>query len=508
MPGSVAGKESSPVEKKVEQVKKAEEDTKTTSDKPCCGETAVAGQCHSAQTPVEAMKSPREKYLYVLCLQSEENEQDKCGYLATIDADPSSSNYGKVIHRLYSSDPKDELHHFGWNSCVSCKNPAMQHRYLVVPGINSGNIHIVDVQNPAQPTLFKVISGAEVAEKFDATHPHTVHCLPSGEVMISYMGDKYGEGKGSFLLLDGKTFEPTGLWNRNDRPVMGYDFWYQPRHNIMVSSEFGVPNCFMKGFSPEDVKNNKLGNYLHFWNWADHTLIKSIHIGEEGAGSTTPLELRFLHNPEACEGFVGVALESTIRRFFKTPDGEWTTEVVIQVPPKQVENWTMPSMPANISDIIISLDDQFLYFADWLHGDVRQYNISDTKNPKFVSSVFLGGLISSDTGIKVVEDKELDKQPERLVVKGHPILAGPNMLQLSRDGKRLYVTMSILNSYDKQFYPEMVKNGSGIIMFNCSPDGMKVDEDFYVDLHNEPDGPARAHEVRYPGGDCTSDIWV
>ena len=38
--------------------------------------------------------------------------------------------------------------------------------------------------------------------------------------------------------------------------------------------------------------------------------------------------------------------------------------------------------------------------------------------------------------------------------------------------------------------------------------GMKVDERFFVDFGQEPYCPARAHEMRYPGGDCTSDIWL
>ena len=38
--------------------------------------------------------------------------------------------------------------------------------------------------------------------------------------------------------------------------------------------------------------------------------------------------------------------------------------------------------------------------------------------------------------------------------------------------------------------------------------GLKVNENFLVDFGSEPDGPALAHEMRYPGGDCTSDIWM
>jgi len=44
-------------------------------------------------------------------------------------------------------------------------------------------------------------------------------------------------------------------------------------------------------------------------------------------------------------------------------------------------------MPGLITDILISLDDQFLYLSNWIHGDVRQYDISDRANPKLVGQV-------------------------------------------------------------------------------------------------------------------------
>ena len=28
------------------------------------------------------------------------------------------------------------------------------------------------------------------------------------------------------------------------------------------------------------------------------------------------------------------------------------------------------------------MDDRFLYFSNWLHGDLRQYDISDPANPQ------------------------------------------------------------------------------------------------------------------------------
>lgn len=44
--------------------------------------------------------------------------------------------------------------------------------------------------------------------------------------------------------------------------------------------------------------------------------MQTLDLGEEGA---IPLEIRFLHDPAAAEGYVGCALQGTVFRFYKTP---------------------------------------------------------------------------------------------------------------------------------------------------------------------------------------------
>ncbi len=74
------------------------------------------------------------------------------------------------------------------------------------------------------------------------------------------------------------------------------------------------------------------------------------------------------------------------------------------------------------------------------------------------------------------------------------------MLQLSLDGRRLYVTNSLYSTWDNQFYPGL---RSWLLRVNCLPEGgMEVDRDFFVDFE-----PARAHEVRLQNGDCTTEIF-
>ena len=58
-----------------------------------------------------------------------------------------------------------------------------------------------------------------------------------------------------------------------------------------------------------------------------------------------------------------------------------------------------------------------------------------------------------------VKLKDGSEQPEALSVGGKRIYGGPQMIQLSLDGKRLYVTTSLESAWDRQFYPDMVKYG-------------------------------------------------
>lgn len=56
--------------------------------------------------------------------------------------------------------------------------------------MKSGNIYVIDtLSDPRKPAHKLEISGEELARKTNGgSFPHTTHCLPSGEIMISLMG--------------------------------------------------------------------------------------------------------------------------------------------------------------------------------------------------------------------------------------------------------------------------------------------------------------------------------
>lgn len=455
----------------------------------CLASPAVAagprevGRCYAS--PAEAMKAPPEKLAYVVATYARTG-REKPDYLAVIDVDPDSKTYSQVIHRVKMPNVGDELHHYGWNACGSCFGER-ERRYLVVPGLASSRIHIVDTANPRKPKLTKVIEPEEVVGKTKLTGPHTVHCLSDGRIMISMLGNENGDGPGGFLLLN-QDFEIEGNWASSRKGmVLNYDFWYQPRLNVMVSSEWGSPNTVRDGFKLEDVKAGKYGRRLQFWDWDSKRIVQTIDLGDDGM---IPLEVRFHHNPESPHGFVGAALSSTIWHWFR--DGSrWKAEKVIEVPPQEAEGWDFP-VPGLITDQLLSMDDRWLYLSNWLHGDVRQYDISDPSHPRLTARIQLGGVLGKPTA-----------WPEK------DLFAGPQMLQLSLDGRRLYVTTSLFSSWDNQFYPRIGREGSHFLQLDCDPQngGMTLNKRFFVDFGNEPDGPARAHEIRFPSGDSTSDIW-
>ena len=118
----------------------------------CCGPGYAS--------PSAAIRAPSEKLLYTIAIYTGTGIQ-KPDYLATVDVDPNSESYSKVIHRLEMPGIGDELHHMGWNACSSCHDDSsMSRKHLIVPGVRSNNIYVIDTAtNPKSPNLYKVIKG-------------------------------------------------------------------------------------------------------------------------------------------------------------------------------------------------------------------------------------------------------------------------------------------------------------------------------------------------------------
>jgi selenium-binding protein 1 len=166
------------------------------------------------------MEAPAEDLAYVALLNPAKERPDAMG---VVDVNPASPTYGQQVGQVDMPNVGDELHHFGWNACSSHLCPYAPHahaerRYLVVPGIHSSRIHILDTKhNPRQPEIVKVIEGTTIAEKTGYSAPHTTHCGPDG-IYVNALGAPDGNGPGGIFMLDHETFDVKGRWEADRGP--------------------------------------------------------------------------------------------------------------------------------------------------------------------------------------------------------------------------------------------------------------------------------------------------
>ncbi len=452
-------------------------------------------------SPKMAMEAPAERIAYISLLNPNENKADALG---VIDVDPDSSSYGRLVGQVDMPNAGDELHHFGWNACSSClcpysPHPHMERRYLVVPGLRSSRIHVLDVKpDPRSPRIVKVIEPEAVIKATGYSRPHTSHCGPDG-IYMNALGSPEGRGPGGIFMLDPETFELKGAWEKDRGPqYLAYDFWWHLGHDTMITSEWGTPDMVESGVNPELLLAGKYGHAIHVWN-----LRKQQHqqVLDLGAEQQMVLELRPSHDPNKTYGFVGVVvslkdLSASIWVWYReggNGSGVWKIRKVIEIPAEPADAELLPpllkgfgAVPPLVTDIDLSLDDRFLYVSCWGTGELLQYDVSDPFNPVRTASVKIGGIAR--------------KQPH----PGRPGTAlngGPQMVEISRDGRRVYLTNSLYRSWDEQFYPEGLKGWLAKLDVGQNG-GLSLDPKLFLEFDT-----LRPHQVRLEGGDASSDSY-
>jgi selenium-binding protein 1 len=172
--------------------------------------------------------------------------------------------------------------------------------------------------------------------------------------------------------------------------------------------------------------------------------------------------------------------------------GRWETRKIIEIPAEPADPADLPpllkgfkAVPPFVTDINLSLDDRFLYVSCWGTGELRQYDVSDPFAPKLVGTVKIGGIV---------------RRAAHPGDSARPLNGGPQMVEVSRDGKRVYLTNSLYTSWDAQVYPDGIRGWMAKI--DVAPNGgMAFDEKFLVQFE---DG-LLPHQVRLQGGDASSD---
>jgi selenium-binding protein 1 len=449
------------------------------------------------------MEAPAEKLAYVAMLNPAPNGGSDA--MGVIDVDAGSKSYGQMTGRVDMPNAGDELHHFGWNACSSClcpysPHPHMERRYLVVPGLRSSRIHILDTKpDPKNPKMVKVIEPETVMSRTGYSRPHTVHCGPEG-IYMNAMGSPNGDGPGGVFLLDAETFDVRGRWEMDRGPqYLAYDFAWHLGHDTVITSEWGTPNMFENGLSPELLLGGKYGHQIHVWDLNKRSHKQVLDLGAE---QQLVFELRPARNPTKAYGFAGVVislkdLSSSIWLWYKDGRGEnaeWKVRKAIEIPAEPADPALLPPMlkgfgavPPLVTDVNLSLDDRYLYVSCFGSGEFRQYDVSDPFQPRLNSTIQMGGMV---------------RRAAHSSNPGTPLNGGPQMVELSRDGRRVYVTNSLYAAVDAQFYPDGIKGWMMKIDVDPDTGQMRVDPGFFPDFEG-----MRPHQTRLEGGDASSDSY-
>ncbi len=394
----------------------------------------------TCMSPYMAKITGQEDYVYVWTLGAEGvgDEQDK---LVTIDVDPESPDYGKVIHSL-SLGGRNEAHHAGLTD---------DRRYLWAGGLDTSRIFIIDVHtNPAEPRLHKTITDF-VDVSNGVVGPHTHYAMPGRMLISGLSNDKDHGGRTALVEYSNSGEYLDTYWMPTDQDLRGaektgnyadgygYDVRALPRRNVLFTSSFTGWNNYMMNLGKllnDEEAMKRFGNTVVVWDLHARKPKKVLDV--PGA----PLEIRCAWGAHNNYCFTTTALTSKLWLIYEDESGEWQAKAVADI-----ADASKVPLPVDIS---IFADDTRLWIDTWNDGMARLFDISDPFNPKEI--------YAKDIGAQV------------------------NMVSQSWDGKRVYFTSSLLANWDKTESPE----GEDLQYFKAySWDGEVLVHQFTIDFVKE-----------------------
>ncbi len=399
----------------------------------------------TCMSPYMAKITGQEDFVYVWTLGTEGmgDGQDK---LVTVDVNPASDKYGKVVESL-SVGGRNEAHHSGFTD---------DRKFLWAGGLDTNKIFIFDVHtNPAKPTLHNVIESF-TADTGGVVGPHTTYALPGRMLVTGLSNNKDHGGRtaiveysndGEFLATHWMPTDENlngAIKTGNFADGYGYDVRVLPRKNIMITSSFTGWSNYMMDFGQmlgDAEAMKRFGNTVVIWDL--HTKQPKKILDVPGA----PLEIRCAWGANNNYCFTTTALTSKLWVIYEDGAGEWQA--------KEVADIGDPSKIPLPVDISISSDDSKLWVNTFLDGKTRLFDITDPFNPKATYEEQVGDMV--------------------------------NMVSSSWDGKRLYYTTSLLGNWDKkegeQFFKAYDWNGD------------KLTEKFSIDFYALKLG--KPHQMRF-----------
>ncbi len=345
-------------------------------------------------------------------------------FVAVVDVDPASPTYGTIVNRAMTGAAATEAHHFGYTSGAN---------RIFGGGMFSNQVFIYDLErDPRRPRLIRTVD----LDPTGYSGPHTLYALADG-VMIAMLGSVEGGTPGGLVKLDddGNFVESWPKARHEGPPVFMYDVGVKLEMNRMITSSWAPP-AHVKGpvYAP-----TLIGDEVVVWDFERKQPLQIEHL------DLAPLEVRWLHGPNGLGGFINCSGGNSLW-YWEDRDGDGRLEFTRVI---QFDDGAAPA------DVRISYDNTYLYVTLWGLNRIEQYDITDRLHPKLIDAIAV---------------------PQ------------PNMMKLTPDSRRLYVTNSLLSNLDGD-----VEFGAWLL--HVGPDGMRLDADFRPDFNNLPTGPAGPHDM-------------
>ncbi|MEZ5535677.1 MAG: selenium-binding protein SBP56-related protein [Thiolinea sp.] len=401
----------------------------------------------TCMSPYMAKITGQEDYVYVWTLGVEGlgDGQDK---LVTVDVNPKSANYGKVVHTL-SVGGRNEAHHSGFTD---------DRKYLWAGGLDTNKIFIFDVStDPAKPSLKKTVTDFVTASD-GVVGPHTTYALPGRMMITGLSNNKDHGGRTALVEMTNEGEYLATHWMPTDDNLggaektgkfadgYGYDLRVLPRRNAMFTSSFTGWSNYMMDFGKmlkDEEAMKRFGNTVVQWDLHARQPKKVFDV--PGA----PLEIRCAWNPKNDWCVTTTALTSKIWLIHEDQEKGWQATAVADI-----GDASKVPLPVDIS---LTADDKGLWVNTFMDGKTRYFDMTDPFNPK------------------QTYEKEIGKQV--------------NMASQSWDGKRVYYTSSLLANWDKQGED----NEQYFKAYEW--DGNELKQQFAIDFYAEKLG--RAHQMRF-----------
>src|SRR5882672_1661151 len=292
----------------------------------------------TCQSPFLPKVTGQEDYIYVWTL-GVKGLGDGNDSMVTVDANPKSPFYGKIINRA-PVPGRHEAHHAGFTD---------DRRYLWAGGLDTSQIFVFDVgSDPAKPKLVKTIS-TFVKDTGGLVGPHTFYALPDRKFIRT-------------------------IWMPKEAPY-GYDVRVNVNLNRMLTSSFSGKKNYMRPFGEltkdgEAMKN--FGDSVVVWDFHARKPLQVLRV--PGA----PLELRWALLPNHNYAFTATALTGQLVLIHQQDDGTWATKNIAEI-------------GANIPvDISIAPDDSKIYVNSFGDGTLRVYDVTNPFEGKLIEQVKLG----------------------------------------------------------------------------------------------------------------------